>query len=73
MLWHFEFYGVSSDGARIGGDKATDASPSIDRAIAQAQSTMQNATFPWGKANRCLIKSPDGSLLREVIADADRT
>jgi hypothetical protein len=69
MLWHFAFYHVESDGARIGGDKVTDGSPSIEQAIAQAKSMLQSVIFPFGRANLCLIKSQDGNLVREVTAD----
>jgi hypothetical protein len=31
---------------------------------------MLNLTFSWGKANLCLIKTQDGSIVREVVADA---
>ena len=70
MLWHFDFYLVGQDGKRIGGENSTDASSSLDLAVAQAESMMENITHTFGKANRCLIKSQDGTIVREVIADA---
>ena len=69
MPWHFEFYRTSSDGTRLGGDKVTDGSSSIELAIAQAKSMMQKVTFPFGKATICVIKKQDGSLVCGVSAD----
>ncbi len=68
MFWHLEFY---RDGKRTGGDIVNDASSSVELAIALAKSLMQNNTFPCcGKANLCLVKRQDGSLVREVVANA---
>jgi hypothetical protein len=66
IIWHLQFYRTKPDGTRIGGDIVNDLSPSIDRAIDQAKSLLQNVTFPWGKPNVCLVKSQDGSIVREV-------
>jgi hypothetical protein len=70
MFWHLEFYRINPDGTRTGGDLVNDASPSVELVIAQAKSMMQNITFSWGKANLCLVKSQDGRLVREVVANA---
>jgi hypothetical protein len=71
MFWHLEFYRVNHDGKRTGGDIVNGASSSVELAIAQAKSMMQNITFPCsGKANLCLVKSQDGSLVHEVVANA---
>jgi hypothetical protein len=70
MLWHLEFYCIGSDGKRIGGEKVTGGPSSFDDAITKAKSMMRNVTFSFGKANICVIKSQDGSLVREVNADA---
>ena len=70
MLWYLEFYGIGSDGKRIGGEKVTDGSSSLDDAITKAKSMMHNVTFSFGKTTVCVIKSQDGSLVREVNAEA---
>jgi hypothetical protein len=72
MLWHLEFYLVNPDGTRTGGDTVNDTSSSVELASAQAKSMMQNITFPWGRANLCLIKSQNGSLVCEEVANAHR-
>ncbi|MGC2221233.1 MAG: hypothetical protein WA624_02130 [Methylocella sp.] len=70
MFWHLEFYRVNPDGKRTGGDIVNDASLSVELAIAQAKS-MTKYHFPCcRKANLCLVKSQDGSLVREVVANA---
>jgi hypothetical protein len=69
-FWHLQFYRVSPDGMRTGGDIVNDPSSSVELATAQAKSMMQNITFPWGKANLCLVKSQDGRFICEVVADA---
>jgi len=74
MFWRLEFYRVEPDGTRTGGDMVNDASSSVELATAQAKSMMQNITFPCcGKADLCLIKSQHGSLVCEVVANANRT
>ena len=72
MLRYLEFYRLNPDDTRIGGDRTTLNPPSlpIDQIIVQAKSMMLNLTFSWGKANLCLIKTQDGSIVREVVADA---
>jgi hypothetical protein len=70
MFWHLEFYRTDPDGKRIGGEKATDGPTSVEVAITNAKSKMQNLTFSFGKANVCVIRTQDGSLVREVSADA---
>ena len=70
MFWHLEFYWVNPDGMRTGGDIVNDASSSVELVIAEAKSMMQNITFPWGKANLCLVKSQDGNLVHEGVANA---
>jgi hypothetical protein len=66
MLLHFEFYRVRLDGRRIGGEKVTFGSSTMELAISHAQSMLENNTFSFGKANLCLIKDQDGGLIREV-------
>jgi hypothetical protein len=61
MFWLLQFYRVNPDGTRTGGDIVNDPSSSVELASAQAQSMMQNITFPWGRANLCLIKSQYGA------------
>ena len=67
--WHLAFYQVSPDGTRIGGQKVVDTSDTVAAAIAQAQSTMRDVTFDFGKANVCEIKTWNGSVICEVRTD----
>lgn len=72
MLLYLEFYRVGSDGARLGGDRITDAAASVDVAVTIADAIMAHVAFQWGFANLCLIKSQDGELLEQVrdVTDA---
>jgi hypothetical protein len=70
IIWHLQFYHANPNGTRIGGDIVNDTSPFIDLGIDQAKSMLQNITFHWGKPNVCLVKSQDGSIVREVIGNA---
>jgi hypothetical protein len=70
-LWHLQFYRVSPDGSRSGGDKLTHAADTIDVACDQAEHLMQTTTFPFGKANCCVVKSQDGTIAREVAGRSD--
>jgi hypothetical protein len=66
MLWRFEFYStrrelrdsvkVSSESERLG----------LDEAIRRAQSMMAVINFAFGKADRCLLTSADGTVVKEV-------
>lgn len=69
-LWDLEFYRTDADGVRSGGQKVTDGSASIDGAVFQAKSMMEHGIFSFGKANLCLIKSQDGTIVREVVNNA---
>jgi len=68
LAWHFEFYHVNPDGTLTGGHKIAEASDSVAAAIAQAQSIMRDVTFAFGKANLCLIKTKNGSVICKVEA-----
>jgi hypothetical protein len=70
MFWCLEFYRFNPDGTRAGGDKVTDGSPSLELAMTKAKSILRDNTFSWGKPNLCLVKGQDGSIVREVVADA---
>jgi hypothetical protein len=70
VLWRFEFYStgqgitesvkVASESERLG----------LEEVIQQAQSMMSIVTFAFGKANRCLLTSDDGTIVKEVISYA---
>ena len=47
----------------------TDGSASLEQAIEEAKSVMRNRTFHFGKATLCVVKSQDGTIVREVSAD----
>jgi hypothetical protein len=69
LVWHLEFYqGGSPNGTRTLVDKRTHLAPSVEQAIDKAKSVMQENSFPLGKANVCLMKRQDGTLVREVFA-----
>lgn len=73
-VWHFEFFRVGDDGKRIGGDAMTDGSTSLEEATAKAKSIMRSVTLPLsGEATLCVVKRQDGTVVREVRADADRS
>ena len=46
-----------------------DMSDTVAAAIAQAQSTMRDVTFDFGKANACQIKTWNGTVICEVRTD----
>jgi hypothetical protein len=70
MLWCFEFYRtgqgrtesvkVSSESQRLG----------LEEAIQQAKSMMSVVTFAFGRADRCLLTSEDGTIAKEVVSYA---
>lgn len=66
-VWHLEFYRSGTDGTRTLVENVTDAASSVEQVIDKAKSLMQENTFPLGKANVCLIKRQDGTLVREVL------
>jgi hypothetical protein len=68
-VWHFQFFQVAYDGRRIGGDVMTDGSKSLEQAMEEAKSIMRSRTFHFGKATICVVKSQDGTIVREVSAD----
>ena len=68
-VWHFQFFQVAYDRRRIGGDVMMDGSASLEQAIEEAKSVMRNRTFHFGKATLCVVKSQDGTIVREVSAD----
>jgi hypothetical protein len=67
QFWHLEFYRISPDGTRVGGDGVTVNPPSapIELVVDQARSIMQNRTFVWGKADYFVIKNQDGHIVHE--------
>ena len=71
-VWHLSFFRVEHDGRRIGGDAMTNGSTSLEGAIAEAKSIMQNRHFHFGKATVCVMKRQDGTIVGEVNADATR-
>jgi len=66
MLLQFEFYLDTPEGHRMGGDTILYGSSTLDEATGRAELMLREHTFPFGKANLCLIKDEDGNLIREV-------
>jgi hypothetical protein len=66
MLLHLEFYSVPPDGSLKHCEKITFSTTSMDLAVGHAEKVLEDRTFPFGKANLCLIKDEDGGLIREV-------
>jgi hypothetical protein len=70
VLWRFEFYctgrgitesvKVASESERLG----------LEEVIQQVQSMMSIVTFAFGKADRCLVTSDDGTIVKEVVSYA---
>ena len=54
--WHLEFYQVSPDGTCSGGHKVVDMSDTVAAAIAQAQSTMRDVAFDFGRRTCAKLK-----------------
>ena len=68
LVWHLEFYKSGTDGTLNLIEKVTfNGTPEVEGAVDKAKSLMHENTFPLGKANVCLIKHQDGTLVREVL------
>ncbi len=61
-VWHFEFSRIGAAGS----DKQTHASQTKQDAVDKAKSIMETVTFPFGKANRCVIKTQDGIVVETL-------
>jgi hypothetical protein len=48
------------------GETVLCGSTTLDQAIKRARRMLQERTFYFGKANRCIIKDQDGHVIREV-------
>ena len=66
MLLQFQFYLEGLEGHRMGGETILFGSTTLEVAISDAEAMLKDRTFPFGKANLCLIKDKDGRLIREV-------
>jgi hypothetical protein len=66
MLLQFQLYLDTPEGHRIGGETILFGSTTLEVAISDAEAMLKDRTFPFGKANLCLIKDKDGRLIREV-------
>jgi hypothetical protein len=66
MFLQFHFYLETRDGHRLQGETILFGSTTLDVAIDDAQTMLKDHTFPFGKANLCVIKDKDGRLIREV-------
>jgi hypothetical protein len=66
MRWRFEFY--SAGQGRKESVKVTSESErlSSEDVIQQAQAMMSAINFAFGKADRCLLTSDDGTVVKEV-------
>jgi hypothetical protein len=70
VLWRFEFYRIGQ-GTGESVEMASESSPlGLEEAIQQARSMMATVTFTFGKADRSLITSDDGIVVREIVGDA---
>jgi hypothetical protein len=65
-VWHFQLFQVAYDGRRIGGDVMTVQSPSNRQWMKRNRSC---GTVPSTFGRRCVVKSQDGRIVREVNAD----
>jgi hypothetical protein len=71
IFWHLYFYRII-DGKRTGGDVVNVEAPSssIDLIVDKAKFLLANTQFPMcGKADLCVIKTQDESVVREVPAN----
>jgi hypothetical protein len=66
MLFQFQFYLDTPEGHRMGGDTISYSSTTLDLAVGYAEAMLEEHTFPFGKANLCIIKDEYGHVLREV-------
>ncbi len=69
MIWHLEFYRVDRNGKWVGPHRINHDT-SIADAVRKAESLLQNNTFPFLRANLCLIKDQDGDVVRQVTTDS---
>jgi hypothetical protein len=60
MLLQFQFYLDTPEGHRMGGETILFGSTTLEVAFAEAESMLETHTFPFGKANVCVIKDQDG-------------
>lgn len=58
VLLHLEFYWIPPQGSVRYCERITVNATSIDQAVAHAGDVLENQSFPFGKANLCLIKKP---------------
>lgn len=72
MLLQFEFYVDTPEDHPAGGETILYNSGSFDEALGRAESILREHTFPFGKANLCLIKDQGGRLIGEVRARPSR-
>lgn len=69
FTWHLEFYRQNADGTRTLTQRTTVPEAVVEQVIDKAGSLLRESALALGKANLCLIKRQDGTLLREVHAN----
>jgi|HubBroStandDraft_1064217.scaffolds.fasta_scaffold740360_2 hypothetical protein len=69
MSFCFEFFGIDANCKLCGPDRTTTIISSLEGAVERAKSMMRTSRFPLaGRAVQCVIRSPEGTILREVTA-----
>ena len=66
MLLQFQFYLDTPEGHRMGGETILYDCTALDMAVGHAEDMLEHHSFPFGKANLCIIKDKDGHVIREV-------
>jgi hypothetical protein len=66
MRLQIQFYLDAPEGPPMEGGTVLCGSTTLDQGIKRARRMLQERTFYFGKANRCIIKDKDGHVIREV-------
>jgi hypothetical protein len=64
---HLEFYRSAAHGTRVLTQNVTATNLSFEQAIDNAKSLLRESSLALGNATVCLIKSQDGTRVREVL------
>ena len=63
MLLQFQFYLDTPEGHRMGGETILYGSTTLEMAVGHAETILKDHSFPFGKANLCIIKDKDGQVI----------
>jgi hypothetical protein len=73
MLLQLQLYlEDTTKGYLMQGETILYRSSSLDLAVGRAEDMLQSHSFPFGKANLCMIKDEDGNVIREVRATSSQ-